>query len=103
MAHIEQSKEGNNGLRRSSRLKNAPERYETNFIAFVCSLPKEEPKQYNNACKSDVWRQAMQMNMTTFKLLRYHVWELIGLPQGKRLIDSEWLYNIEHNAHGDVK
>jgi hypothetical protein len=44
MAHIEQSKEGNNGLRRSSRLKNAPERYETNFIAFVCSLPKEEPK-----------------------------------------------------------
>jgi hypothetical protein len=45
----------------------------------------------------------MQMNMTTFKLLRYHVWELIGLPQGKRLIDSEWLYNIEHNAHGDVK
>lgn len=33
----------------------------------------------------------------------YHVWELIGLPQGKRLIDSEWLYNIEHNAHGDVK
>ena len=52
-----------------------------------------EPKNYSEAISSDdsiKWIAAMQEKVES--LLKNEIWELVKLPEGKRVISCKWIF-----------
>lgn len=31
-----------------------------------------------------------------------HTWDIVEIPQGKKVMGCRWVYNIKHKANGEV-
>ncbi|GJU89171.1 putative ribonuclease H-like domain-containing protein [Tanacetum coccineum] len=67
---------------------------------FACFLSQEEPKKVIHALKDPSWIEAMHDELLQFKL--HKVWTLVDLPNGKRPIDTKWVYRNKKDERGIV-
>ncbi|GJV29202.1 ribonuclease H-like domain-containing protein [Tanacetum coccineum] len=60
----------------------------------------EEPKQISKALKDDSWVEAMQEELLQFRL--QHVYILVDLPHGAKVIGIKWVYRNKRDERGVV-
>ncbi|GJR42888.1 retrovirus-related pol polyprotein from transposon TNT 1-94, partial [Tanacetum coccineum] len=61
---------------------------------------REEPKKISEALKDDSWVEAMQEELLQFRL--QHVWILVDLPHGAKVIGTKWVYRNKRDERGVV-
>lgn len=60
-----------------------------------------EPKSFQEAYKDRRWVEAMQVEIQAMQNIK--AWELVPLPQRKKLIGCKWVYKVKLKATGEVK
>ncbi|GJR98379.1 putative ribonuclease H-like domain-containing protein [Tanacetum coccineum] len=60
----------------------------------------EEPKKISKALQDDSWVEAMQEELLQFRL--QHVWILVDLPHGAKVIGTKWVYRNKRDERGVV-
>ncbi|GJS24043.1 putative ribonuclease H-like domain-containing protein [Tanacetum coccineum] len=60
----------------------------------------DEPKNISKALKDDSWVEAMQEELLQFRL--QHVWILVDLPHGAKVIRTKWVYKNKRDKRGVV-
>lgn len=111
--------EPESSLRRSSRVKLAPERYGTwapssvideveeadaSDVGHVLLTEEGEPSSYREAQASpekEKWKEAMCREMDSLHDNR--TWELVELPKGKQAVASKWVYKIKDGLTSEVE
>ena len=91
---------------RPARLKSAPihlKDYVTQPIDTCCtttSTPKTY-KQAVNSTEANEWIEAMESEMDSLK--NNEVYEIVKLPEDKRVIGSRWVYTLKDNPDGELR
>lgn len=70
--------------------------------AFV--MESSEPKSYQDAIQcldNEKWIEAMDSEIASLE--KNHTWNLVDLPDGRKVIDNKWVFKIKHNSAGDVQ
>ena len=93
-------------IRRSSRVRNSPLRYEIEYReTFMTSLlDADEPKDLKEALSclaKENWIMAMEEELESMRVNQ--VWELVDLPEGRRAIGNKWVLKVKHKADGSVE
>ncbi|KAJ9542614.1 hypothetical protein OSB04_029120 [Centaurea solstitialis] len=65
-----------------------------------CFLSQNEPKKVLDAMKDPSWIEAMQEELLQFVL--QHVWDLVDLPKGHRVIGTKWIFRNKTDERGIV-
>ncbi|KAJ9545397.1 hypothetical protein OSB04_025104 [Centaurea solstitialis] len=65
-----------------------------------CFLSQNEPKRLSDAMKDPSWIEAMQEELLQFVL--QHVWDLVDLPKGHRVIGTKWIFRNKTDERGIV-
>ena len=89
-------------LRRSTRVRSAPEWY-GNPILEVMLLDHDEPTNYEEAMMSPdsaKWLEAMKSEMGS--MYENKVWTLIDLPDDRQAIKNKWIFKKKNDADGNV-
>ncbi|KAJ9543719.1 LOW QUALITY PROTEIN: hypothetical protein OSB04_023426 [Centaurea solstitialis] len=63
-------------------------------------LSQTEPKKALDAMKDPNWIEAMQEELLQFVL--QHVWDLVDLPRGHRVIGTKWIFRNKTDERGIV-
>ncbi|KAJ9552189.1 hypothetical protein OSB04_016234 [Centaurea solstitialis] len=63
-------------------------------------LSQTEPKKALDAMKDPSWIEAMQEELLQFVL--QHVWDLVDLPRGHRVIGTKWIFRNKTDERGIV-
>lgn len=73
-----------------------------NHKAFLVAITSHsEPTSFSQASKDEKWRVAMKNEVTALE--QNDTWEITMLPEGKRAIDSKWIYKIKFKPDGTVE
>ncbi|KAJ9560934.1 hypothetical protein OSB04_006094 [Centaurea solstitialis] len=67
---------------------------------LTCFLSQNEPKKVTDAMKDPSWIEAMQEELLQFVL--QHVWDLVDLPKGHRVIGTKWIFRNKSDERGVV-
>ena len=89
-------------LRRSSRVRSAPEWY-GNPVLEVMLLDHDEPTNYEDAMMSPdsaKWLEAMKSEMGS--MYENKVWALVDLPDDRQAIENEWIFKRKTDADSSV-
>ncbi|XP_075091714.1 secreted RxLR effector protein 161-like [Nicotiana tabacum] len=60
-----------------------------------------EPQSFHEASKNQRWVEVMQTEIQA--LQDSHTWELVKLPEGKRLSGCKWVYKVKLQPNGEVE
>lgn len=85
--------------RRSERVRHRPDYYAEG--AFITAVGEEEPTSYQEAVASpnkSKWEEAMQAEMRSLE--RNNVWELVELPEDRKVVGSKWVYKVKVDGDG---
>ena len=78
------------------------DKFSTNHKAFLASITNnDEPKSFKQAAQDVRWREAMQKEIKALE--KNGTWTLEYLPEGKRAIDSKWVYKIKFKPNGKIE
>nr|GEW59919.1 putative reverse transcriptase, RNA-dependent DNA polymerase, Gag-polypeptide of LTR copia-type [Tanacetum cinerariifolium] len=70
--------------------------------AFLTTINfNHEPSCFEQATQDEKWRNAMQQEIKALE--KNETWTLEELPEGKRPIDSKWVYKIKFKSNGEVE
>ncbi|KAJ9566458.1 hypothetical protein OSB04_002424 [Centaurea solstitialis] len=90
------------GLRRSSRVRQEPDRY-LGFLVSQDNGDLNEPTSYGEAMlgsESEQWQEAMKAEMQS--MYDNQVWELTDLPQHCRAVGRKWVFKKKTDMDGNV-
>ncbi|GJZ04853.1 putative RNA-directed DNA polymerase [Tanacetum coccineum] len=73
--------------------------YHKAFLAAITN--NDEPKCFKQAAQDARWREAMKKEVKALE--KNGTWTLEYLPEGKRAIDSKWVYKIKFKPNGEVE
>ena len=86
--------------RKSERNRRPPDRYgDWTYICQDTSEPASVQEALNGP-KSHKWREAMQDEISV--LHKNKVWDLVALPEGKKPIQSRWIFRKKISSDGSV-
>ena len=63
----------------------------------------EEPQNINEALNgqyADQWKEAAENEFNS--LIANGTWDLVDLPENKKLVGSKWVFKIKHDSNGQV-
>ncbi|KAD6795877.1 hypothetical protein E3N88_06773 [Mikania micrantha] len=69
------------------------------FLAAITT--NVEPKNFKQAMQDPKWVEAMKQEIQALE--KNNTWTIETLPEGKRAIDSKWVYKIKYKPNGDVE
>lgn len=76
--------------------------FSANHLAFLSAIDShDEPKNFQQASQDVRWQDAMKKEIRA--LQQNGTWTLEELPEGKKAIDSKWVYKIKYKPNGDVE
>ncbi|KAJ9542182.1 LOW QUALITY PROTEIN: hypothetical protein OSB04_028688 [Centaurea solstitialis] len=70
------------------------------ILTTLVFLSQTEPKKALDAMKDPSWIEAMQEELLQFVL--QHVWDLVDLPRGHRVIGTKWIFRNKTDERGIV-
>ncbi|MFS7948515.1 putative RNA-directed DNA polymerase [Helianthus anomalus] len=78
------------------------DKFTDNHKAFLSAITRhDEPKNFQQAAQDENWREAMRKEIQALE--KNETWSLETLPEGKRAIDSKWVYKIKYKPNGEVE
>ena len=66
----------------------------------LCFMSQVEPKNANEACKDDYWKQVMKEELDQIE--KNGTWELVPRPIDKNVIGTKWVFKNKMNEQGEV-
>jgi hypothetical protein len=60
-----------------------------------------KPSFHGEAMGENVWQDAMKNKYQS--ILKNDVWDIVRRPEGKFVVNSKWIYKINHTVDGSVK
>jgi hypothetical protein len=91
-------------LRRYTRVRNPPRRYDEFFLSVSLSTNDDELSCYQEAVKgsnSDKWKEAMNDEMNA--LAKNATRDLVELPRNKKIVGRKWVYKLKKGVDDKVK
>ncbi|KAD5317201.1 hypothetical protein E3N88_17147 [Mikania micrantha] len=78
------------------------EKFSSNHKAFLSTITsRDEPKTFCQASQDENWEEAMQKEIKALE--QNQTWSLEDLPEGKKPIDSKWVYKIKYKPNGEIE
>ena len=78
------------------------EHFSNSHRAFLTAIDStNEPKFFHRAVKDERWKEAMRKEIQALE--ENGTWTLEELPDGKRAIDSKWVYKIKYKPNGEIE
>jgi hypothetical protein len=96
--------EPQNSLRRSTRVRNPPRRYDDFVSSVYLSTNDDEPSCYQEVVKGsnrDKWKEVMKDEMNALE--RNATWELVELPRDKNTVGCKWVYKLKKGVDDKVE
>jgi Reverse transcriptase (RNA-dependent DNA polymerase) len=90
---MEPSVDNSTGVRRSTRIRNAPGHWWAN-TAFIAA--HTEPKTFRQAITGDDalhWKSAMSAKYQS--LMKHNTWNLVPRPQSRNIVSCKWIYKTK--------
>eukprot|EP00253_Pinus_taeda_P010367 PITA_10367 len=87
-------------LRRSTRIKRPPRRYDYYVTSVAFTASDDEPLCYQDAIegsKSDKWKAAMKDEMMA--LSKNGTWDLVELPKGRKIVGCKWVFKLKRGVN----
>ncbi|KAF5812650.1 putative RNA-directed DNA polymerase [Helianthus annuus] len=76
--------------------------FSSNHKRFLAAITTSvEPKNFKQAMQDPKWVEAMQREIQALE--QNNTWTIESLPEGKRAIDSKWVYKIKYKPNGEVE
>ena len=66
----------------------------------LCLISQVEPKNVDEACKDDYWKQAMKEELD--QIVKNKAWELVPRLVDKNVIGTKWVFRDKMNEQGEV-
>lgn len=60
-----------------------------------------EPTSFSQATLHPGWKQAMKSEIQA--LIDNQTWEVVKLPEGRKVLPSKWVYKVKHRSDGSIK
>lgn len=60
-----------------------------------------EPTSFSQATLHPGWKQAMKSEIQA--LIDNQTWEVVKLPEGRKVLPSKWVYKVKHRSAGSIK
>ncbi|KAK1440796.1 hypothetical protein QVD17_06628 [Tagetes erecta] len=77
-------------------------KFSNNHKAFLAAISStDEPKTFKQAVQDENWRKAMEKEIRALE--ENGTWTLEELPEGKRAIDSKWVYKVKFKPNGEIE
>jgi hypothetical protein len=74
----------------------------SSYRSFVSKLSSVSiPRNLHEALNDPKWRTAMHEEMEAFH--KNKAWDLVKLPNGKKVVGCKWVFTIKHKADGSVE
>ena len=70
-------------------------------MALTTKLINSEPSSFEEATQHDVWREIVVEEYDS--IMKNQVWEVVLMPQGKKVVGSRWIYKVKHAADESVE
>ncbi|XP_076958475.1 uncharacterized protein LOC143634207 [Bidens hawaiensis] len=89
---------------RPKRNRSQPKRFQdfqSHKVVLAAIDSTDEPKYFHQAIKDDRWKEAMKKEICALE--NNGTWTLESIPEGKRAIDSKWVYKIKNKPNGEVE
>ena len=86
-------------VRRSTRERHAPEYYgreECNLLETPTTF-----KEAESSSDKSKWRSAMDAEVKS--LADNDVWDLVPLPEGRKMVGSKWVYKVKTGQDGEIQ
>eukprot|EP00253_Pinus_taeda_P011137 PITA_11137 len=86
-------------LRRSTRIKRPPKRYDNYVTSIALTANDDEPLCYQEAVegsKSEKWKEAMKDEMMA--LIKNGTWDLVELPKDRKTVGCKWVYKLKRGV-----
>ncbi|GAU26480.1 hypothetical protein TSUD_294490 [Trifolium subterraneum] len=83
----------------SDESNDIPPRLQNLAIALFSS--SEDPMTYDEAVKSDKWKEAMKSELQSIEA--NDTWDLTTLPHGVKAIGVKWIFKIKYNEKGKIE
>jgi hypothetical protein len=91
-------------LRRSTWVRNPPKRYD-NYVSFVALISNDgEPSCYQevmDGTESAKWKITMKEEMDALE--RNKTWDLVELPEGRKVVGCKWVYKLKKGVDDKVE
>ena len=77
-------------------------RLSNSYITFANQLSSVSiPNKLQDALENPKWKKAMVEEMEALR--KNSTWELVNLPEGKKLLGCRWVFTVKHKADGLVE
>ena len=70
------------------------------YVALLCDIIDKYPSTYEEATKNKEWKYAMIEEYQS--IMNNDVWEVVPRPENKFVVNSKWIYKINHAADGSI-
>eukprot|EP00253_Pinus_taeda_P031586 PITA_31586 len=86
-------------LRRSTRIKRPPKRYDDYVTSIALNANDDEPLCYQEAVegsKSEKWKESMKDEMMA--LVKNGTWDLVEFPKDRKIVGCKWVYKLKRGV-----
>jgi hypothetical protein len=71
------------------------------YMALMCNIIDSEPSSFEEALERRVWQDAMMEENSS--IMKNDVWDIVSRLERKSVVNSKWIYKINHAAYDSVE
>ena len=84
----------------SFRERKRPHKF-SSYVALMSNIINSDPYIFEEITEKQEWKDAMMEEYQS--IMKNDVWEVVSRPEGKSVVNSKWIYKINHVADDIIK